>query len=498
MEQLNGTTGPESDLGAPHIPTYLSHSYRPDDRELNEYFHDLCWDEGFAFTVDSPLRRLSTTRLEMMMRASAAFLAVVTRREDQPHYRCSPYMVYEHGLAVQAHKPRLVLLERNVSGSHFPQSQHTLVFDRNTLRRSRDEIRAKLRLLAAESRAYVNIGNRALGDVGLLLPATARHRAAAEVIRELLYEAGYTAVDLDLDDLDSARMATRLDRLDFVVGEIGDPDLAQQMAYLQGRFVPSIKLLHQPPTRPGASIPRLFLDRSLEMAGSAGEAVLRWSDPDQLRRELRERIGELSVSRSEFATKDEGTAYFRSLGQSRGPVFVSNAGADNGLARGIVDRLRGYNIRPFHYMYENSIRPGEFWKNELPRKVAESRVFVPLISQAYWKSDYCRQEFDTALELHRQRKLLMVPCFLGQSDGPEIEVHGISLVDLRDAERIERIVAYLDGELLVPGGPEAPPARQADRDGPLPRFGLEITIAPPPDYDDLYRRLRRPDQNDRG
>src|SRR5215471_5670468 len=36
----------------PMIPTYLGHSHRPEDRELNRYFLDYFWEAGFAFTVN--------------------------------------------------------------------------------------------------------------------------------------------------------------------------------------------------------------------------------------------------------------------------------------------------------------------------------------------------------------------------------------------------------------------------------------------------------------
>src|SRR5690348_16634140 len=111
------------------IPTYFSHSYRPGDRDLNASFLRYFWDNGFAFAVDPGSKPLSTTQLEVMMRFSAAFVAVVTVR-DTPRYLCSPYIVYEYGLAVQADKPRLVIAERGVPAKYFPESAHTVYFNR--------------------------------------------------------------------------------------------------------------------------------------------------------------------------------------------------------------------------------------------------------------------------------------------------------------------------------------------------------------------------------
>ena len=57
----------------PTIPTYYSHSYRPEDREINRLFMGYFWQRGFAFTVDPESIPLSTTQLAVMMRDSACF-----------------------------------------------------------------------------------------------------------------------------------------------------------------------------------------------------------------------------------------------------------------------------------------------------------------------------------------------------------------------------------------------------------------------------------------
>jgi nucleoside phosphorylase len=492
-------SGDADRYGEPRIPTYLSHSYRPEDREINQFFHELSWKSGFAFTVDRRTGPVSTTRLEMMMRRSACFVGLVTRR-NQPVYRCSPFAVYENGLAVQAHKPRLLLLEREVSGRHFPESRHTMVFDRHRLAAAAAEMEDRLMQLAIESRPYVNLDTRVLGRVGVLLPRDPVHGEATLTVKTVLHDAGYDPVDLDLRDLDSATAASLLDQLDFVVLDVGGTETPQLLIpFIQGRFVPSLKLIfYRPGKQPPPAIPRLLLDRALEAATTAREIALWWSDTAQLHTELTKRVEALSTPRWQFQHEEEGTSYFLGLGQTRGPVFVSNAGADNALARGVVDELRSYGIRSFHYVYQNSITPGVLWKPVLPQKVSECQVFVPLISPEYWKSSYCREEFDAALELHRQGKLVMIPCFLDPTDAQEVEVQGIQLtgLDLTPAAQVQRIVSEVDRVLLGDRGLriEATAGARASSAPAPTQYDIAILTALPEEYEAVYQHLIDPER----
>src|SRR6266545_2334208 len=93
------------------IPSYLSHSYRVADRGVNEFFWDLIWDSGFTCTVDPEAAVFSATHLEMLIERSPCLIAILTHRPQQPYCRCSPFSVYEHGLAVLAQKSHLAFVE---------------------------------------------------------------------------------------------------------------------------------------------------------------------------------------------------------------------------------------------------------------------------------------------------------------------------------------------------------------------------------------------------
>src|SRR5689334_8629266 len=97
------------------IPTYFSHSYRLRDQKLNQTFWHLFSQAGFSFFVDPPSDATIHTHLERMMGRCSAFVAVVNRRRDVSRFFCSRFVLYEYGLSIQARRPRLLLIDRDVA-----------------------------------------------------------------------------------------------------------------------------------------------------------------------------------------------------------------------------------------------------------------------------------------------------------------------------------------------------------------------------------------------
>src|SRR5262245_24190840 len=123
------------------VPVYFSHSYRREDRDLNDHVWKAFWDAGFSFTVDPGPTSLSTTTLERMMHRSVGFVGVVTFRPEEPEYQCSPFILYEYGLAVQIDRPRLVLRDKRVSPRFFEGASTLEVeFDVVALDRCSDQL----------------------------------------------------------------------------------------------------------------------------------------------------------------------------------------------------------------------------------------------------------------------------------------------------------------------------------------------------------------------
>jgi nucleoside phosphorylase len=164
---------------------------------------------------------------------------------------------------------------------------------------------------------------------------------------------------------------------------------------------------------------------------------------------MREKISRATKDRTELTDFTTGHRYFRSLGREARPVFVSNAGPANDLAKDLAQALDLENIPFFHYRFHNPIGLGQRWTDQLDRMVAASKVFVPLIDDTYWTREYCRQEYAAAVRLADAGRIAIVPGLLeGHATGPEVPYQGADLRDRPRQEQVKLVVSQLD-ELLA-------------------------------------------------
>jgi hypothetical protein len=232
----------------PTIPVYFSHSYRREDRDVNNYFWRTFYDAGFSFTVDPGSTSLHITALELMMARSVGFAAVVPYRQEEDQYRCSPFIVYEYGLAVQTHQPRLVLRDKRVPPRHF-RTQDTIEveFDAAAPDRCASELESRLDQfhdLTASRSAWHRYRR---GRVGVALaPETAGGepgaRARRAVIEDFLDRDGDEVVDLTGLGDDPWKLAQGADDCDFVVVDLDNAQAARIADFLLGRGTPLLKL----------------------------------------------------------------------------------------------------------------------------------------------------------------------------------------------------------------------------------------------------------------
>ncbi len=433
---------------SPRIAVYLSHSYRPEDRDINRHFWDRFWEAGFAFTVDPKApEQLSIPHLELMMQRSACFVAIVPYRADQERYRTSPYIVFEHRMAVRARKPLLVIVESQVAGHRFDVRRRS-VFSRDDPAGA-TELERLIDELKEQSLAYARAPDHLLGSVGLVLPEGRTYNRAREAIRSVLEDAGY-AVEAPEFDPTRAPDFAKVDQHDFFVIDIRAHEMTSGLYY---RFVPTIRLFHGNEDGCGASLPGLFRDDALERAGGSVQNVLCWSSEEQLVDQLQPVVDKMQRPRREFRSHDEGIGYFQSLGRSlQGPVFISNAKRQNDVARHLSRALDLSNIAFFHYRYRNSIPMGTLWEGQLLQRLRASRLFVALITAEYWKSTLCRQEFQLAQELAEQRRLRIYKYVLDDAVdvvGGTERLQSAELAGLSLDEQLRRIVGDIDQYLTL-------------------------------------------------
>lgn len=478
-----------------YTPTYFSHSYYPEDRALNEHLWGMFASAGFAFTVDPESSGLSITQLELMMRRSSCFVAVATYRPEQEYYQTSPFVVFEYGLAIQAGKPTLVLAETGVAPQAFEPS-HRVFFKREALtpRWSR-QCQSKIRELAQETRGLPGETFSGTGSVGVLLPSEGAYGNVRADVHDLLERSGYAVVTIKTAWRNPADLLRTLDQQDFILADVGaDQTPSWIFPLLYGRSIPTLRLMHRgEPAHLRRSLPDLMLGDALGTVAAADECAVWWSEPSELFRGLEREIAHLKRERTQFRSFDEGIAYFHSLGRlSDGPVFVSNAGPDNPLAREITRRLEMYNVRVFHYQYQNTIERGEEWSDRLLDKVRTARLFVALISSAYWDSSWCRAEYDLAIELWNRGKLDFYPYFLeDQSGGGEIvSPQGTVLTQLTPGQQTDLVVVHVDEQLMKDGAQTSRSRRGPSwTSEPEPRVDIALVTVLQDEYEAVLAEL---------
>jgi hypothetical protein len=433
------------------IVAYLSHSYRHSDRKVNEFFWKLFWDNGVTFTVDPESAPLSIPYLELMMKRSSAFIAIVTRRPEEPVYQSSPFMVFEHGLAVQAHKPRLLFVESGVPKYYFPDGPRTVYFSRQAIASIKSEASRRIGELVAQSDARTMMLGHGLGKVGLLISG---NDYCGEVSRDVIRNLGFSPVDLRPEISDAFHFALELENFDFIILDTSYNDLPDWLyPFLRGRFIPTIKVcrgsagpdeqLAEPPWETGELLRRV---------AAAADRTVRYNSPRDLRRGLARHVERLREERTLLRSLSDGRRYFRSLGRKRSRVFISTSSAVNYFSRQLSLAMHRENISHFHYRYQNDIELAGLWNDELAARVKDSQYFLPLITESYWKSRFCRDEYQLARERAQQGRIKIVPYFLEGSSSAKIPEQGRDLSGMPIRLQIRRIVDDIDEKLTADEG----------------------------------------------
>jgi hypothetical protein len=430
-------------------PVYFSHSYRREDRDVNDYFWQAFCNAGFSFTVDPGSTSLNTTLLELMMARSVGFVAAVTFRPDEQQYQCSPFIVYEHGLAMQIHRPRMVLRDKRVPQHHFnAQGTIQVEFDVAVLDRCAKELHRQLdEFRSLTSSRFLDRPYRR-ARVGVALAQTAEADVPGDkgryaLLEKLLADSGNKTVDLTVIADDSFDLAQEADTCDFVIIDIDNRQTAGIANFLAGRGIPLLKLARR---SSAAALPgRLIGSAPLRRAAAAADLVTYWNDAQDFESKVREKIFRATTDRTELIDFTIGHRYFRKLGREAQPVFISNASPVDDLAEDLTKALYLENISFFHYRFNNEIGSGQRWAEKLDEMVKASKIFVPLIDNHYWTSEYCRKEYDTAVRSAEQGQIAIVPALLDRhTDGPEVPYQGSDLRGRPRQEQVQLVVRQLD------------------------------------------------------
>ena len=153
------------------IPTYLSHSYRPEDQKCNSYFWEIFDQKGFYFSIDPPSDITSHTHLERMMNESSCYVAIVNARRASQRSGCSPFILSELGLSIQAQRPRLLLVDNRIADQEpFNQlHEEVLPFSANPLAADKKRLGTAIANLRKRALELPDPGHRKRGAIGILV-----------------------------------------------------------------------------------------------------------------------------------------------------------------------------------------------------------------------------------------------------------------------------------------------------------------------------------------
>lgn len=403
------------------IATYFSHSYRVEDQERNKAFWSH-FKSDFSFFVDPPSEITIHAHIERMMRRCSAFVAVFNRRKDIRTH-CSPFMLYEYGLAVQARRPKLLLIDRTLDSTPFGQLEPEERFDfsANDPDDGVEELKRKIKRLKKIAKAYPNALRRPRGKIAVIVP---RDKACAyadetilEEIKDIAHKHGFTIGVVEVPHEHNAKLALELDQFEAVILDVRGMDLPDWIfPYVHGRLVPTIKLVRlKPHEYPGSfTLPPIVQGLRMDPDEPCVESVLYWRNEQDVLSQLERAFDKMDEEETVFKDDAEALYYFDSIGRRPANIFISNAGNENPLARKLSQALRLRNIQRFHYKDTDAIPTGSNWPHKILDAVGTCDVFVAIIGGGYQNSEWSRKELEIAGK--RRAEIVLLPYVVQGTD----------------------------------------------------------------------------------
>lgn len=465
-------------MAVARILAYFSHSYRLEDREVNTFFWGLFHKAGFFFTVDPQSTLFSIPYLESMMLLSTCFVAVITRREGTPG-GCSPYILFEYGLALQAKKPTLIFVEHGLSSETFPAHAGNVVAfkrDRERLELHEHDFVREIADLADKVRGFRDSDVRLQRPCGLVVGSGPAAEAVyrPELVELLRAELGKYGRPLEVVRQDfgmAFQFCLELDRYDCLIVEVRDHLQSPWLAgYLLGRAVPSIRVCHLDAGERAADAILSPIVAKHRPAGTKETPVTYWHEPADLVGHVTRHVAKFNTDRIEFHTLDAGRDYFSRAGRGDAKVFVSNASDSNKIAKALIRQLRLESIDFFHYQVKDAIPVGEDWLAELERQIKGAGIIVALVTRQFFDSQWCHFEMQVAQQRAAEGRLRIHPYMLEHGLWPEWRAIGMGDVQAKDstdepeAQVVGTIVADVDRELQRLGQRPAGEEPQVVRD----------------------------------
>ena len=92
-------------------------------------------------------------------------------------------------------------------------------------------------------------------------------------------------------------------------------------------------------------------------------------------------------------------------------AFISYSHHDRQIAAQVKDYLKDYNIESF--LAHEDINVSQEWKNRIIKELNQVSIFIPLLSDAFKKSEWAPQEIGFA---YKKRNMLIIPLSIDETN----------------------------------------------------------------------------------
>ncbi len=453
---------------------YFSHSYRPSEKEINLFFWDLLSKHHLYFTVDSEENRgkpMDISYLEWMMRRSACFVAVIPRRDDSPPYNCSPYQIFENGLAIRAKKPRLIFVEKGLNETIFgvrPGEVYSFRREKEWLEEEKYGYMEATARLAQQAHTFFSPNLDLVKPVALLADmkqGTAYSPDTLEIIEQRMLEGGFSLRSVSPTFEHDFLFLQNIEQYSVLISEVRLPYIAPDVfGLVHSQCIPMIRICHleqhevAEEAKVAMHLPSVtgkLTDRvrhgwprvlSRYQIDGDMEPVIFWSQPDELAEKIGRRLQKMADQRRDLRTEQKARYYFLSIGRLRGKVFISNPKAQNEFVEKLKEELEQRAVDAFHYKNKDAILIGSSeWKNEIVREINNSLVFIAVIDSNYTQSPNCMAELDEAITLFHSGRIEIYAYVVesGARLPDDLSKMQVDFIETRsDAEKITRIAGH--------------------------------------------------------
>lgn len=178
---------------------YFSHSYKPEDSDINEYFGLLLDENDLIPMADPPSKAVNAAKLERHLRSNDGMISIITRRQDG----YSKYIYYEMNLCIRSRKPLLVFVEDSLPNDLVPPRILQRRFSRRSFPRQARQHNHAVQIfksyLGAAPEYQPPIGKKSCIIVGF----TDAARTIRDVVMTALQKREYALIDINKIDVTS-------------------------------------------------------------------------------------------------------------------------------------------------------------------------------------------------------------------------------------------------------------------------------------------------------